>query len=108
MNVMRALRRAPVTLVLVTTLTVPDPWFGADKVKHFMMSAFIQSAAFSVARAAGMPRSNAQLLGGVSSLAFGVGKEVLDRRGARQFSVKDLLWDGAGALAAVALLNGTR
>lgn len=86
----------------------PDAWFGADKMKHFMMSAFIQSAAFSVARAARMPRSNAQFVGGVSSVTMAVGKEVLDRRRGSRFSVRDLLWDGAGALAAAALLNGTR
>lgn len=85
-----------------------DAWLGTDKVKHFLMSAFIQSAAFSVARAAGVSRSNAQVIGGISSLTFGLGKEVLDRRRARQFSVKDLVWDGAGALTAAALLNGTR
>jgi uncharacterized protein YfiM (DUF2279 family) len=86
----------------------PETWFGVDKVKHFMMSAFIHSAVFSASRAAGLPRSSAQLAGGVSTLTFGVGKELLDRRRARQFSVKDLLWDGAGALSAAALLNGTR
>jgi putative lipoprotein len=86
----------------------PEKWFGVDKVKHFMMSAFIHSAAFSAARAAGLPRSSAQVAGSVSSLAVGVAKELRDRRRARQFSVKDLLWDGAGALSAAALLNGTR
>jgi len=86
----------------------PDAWVGADKVKHFLMSAFIQSAAFSVGRLAKMSRSNAQVMGGVSSVAFGVGKELLDRRRSKQFSVKDLAWDGAGALTAASLLNGTR
>jgi len=85
-----------------------DAWVGVDKVKHFLMSAFIQSAAFSVARLAKVSRSNAQVVGGVSSVAFGVGKEILDRRRSKQFSVKDLAWDGAGALTAAALLNGTR
>lgn len=85
-----------------------DAWVGVDKVKHFLMSAFIQSAAFSVGRLAKMSRSNAQVVGGVSSVAFGVGKEILDRRRSKQFSVKDLVWDGAGALTAASLLNGTR
>ena len=85
----------------------PDRWFGPDKVKHFLMTAFIQSASFSVARAAGMPRSNAQVVAGVSSAAFGIGKEVRDRRISR-FSVKDLVWDAAGAVTAASLMNGTR
>jgi uncharacterized protein YfiM (DUF2279 family) len=37
-----------------------------------------------------------------------VGKEAFDRRRGRPFSVKDLIWDGGGALTAAALLNGTR
>jgi uncharacterized protein YfiM (DUF2279 family) len=86
----------------------PDRWFGTDKVKHFFMSALIQSSAYSLARSADASRSNAQIAAGVASVAFGVAKEVRDRRQAKVLSVKDLIWDGAGALAAAALLNGTR
>jgi uncharacterized protein YfiM (DUF2279 family) len=85
-----------------------DRWFATDKVKHFLMSAMIQSTAYSLARSAEVSRSNAQVAAGVASVVFGVAKEVKDRRQARVFSVKDLVWDGAGALAAAALLNGTR
>ena len=85
-----------------------DRWFGPDKVKHFLMTAFIQSASFSAGRAAGASRSNAQLIGGVSSAAFGIGKEVQDRRNAKPFSLRDLVWDASGALTAASLLNGTR
>ena len=100
-------------LALITLLNAPEPrqpdrWFGADKVKHFLMSAFIQSAAFSAARAAGSSRPNAQIVAGVSSFTFAVGKEVFDRRRGRPFSVKDLVWDGGGSLTAASLLNGTR
>ena len=86
----------------------PDRWFAPDKVKHFFTSAFIQSASFSVARAAGMSRSSAMVAASVSTVTFSVGKEGVDRRRARQFSFRDLVWDGAGALSAAALLNGTR
>ena len=85
-----------------------DRWFGSDKVKHFLMSALIQSASYSAARSAGVSRSNAQLGASVISMTFGIAKEVRDKRQARPFSVRDLAWDGAGALAAAALLNGTR
>lgn len=100
-------------LALMAMLHAPaapaaPPGFGADKVKHFLMSAFVQSTAFSVARAAGVARPNAQFIGGVSTTAVGVWKEVHDRRRKRPFSVADLVWDGAGGLAAAALLNGTR
>jgi uncharacterized protein YfiM (DUF2279 family) len=85
-----------------------DRWFATDKVKHFFMSALIQSSAYSLARGADASRSNAQIAASVASVVFGVAKEVRDRRQAKVFSGKDLTWDGAGALAAAALLNGTR
>ena len=97
-------------LLLATLIVAPptDRWFGVDKVKHFMISAFVQSAAFSAARAAGVNRPNAQLLAGVSTAVVGIGREVYDRRQGKVFSVKDLTWDAAGGLAAAAILNGTR
>ena len=99
------------TLAAVAMLTAAlpgDSWLGADKLKHFLMSAFVQSTVFSVARAAGVPRPNAQLVGGVSTAGVGIWKELHDHRGGKRFSIADLAWDGAGALAAAALLNGTR
>lgn len=91
-------------------LAVPprDTWFGTDKVKHFFMSAFVQSAAFSAARAAGAPHSSAQAIAGVATGGIGIGREVYDRRSGRIFSVKDLAWDAAGGLAAAAVLRRTR
>ena len=108
------MKRVLVLLALLTATASPaaaqsrDRWFGPDKVKHFFMSALIQSATFSVARAAKTSRSNAQVAASVTSVAFGIGKEIHDRRNAKPFSARDLVWDGAGALTAAALLNGTR
>ena len=85
-----------------------DSWFGPDKIKHFFMSAFIQSGAYSAMRATGMPHSNAQAVAGVTTMSFGLVREVHDRRTGRAFSLRDLAWDAAGATAAAALLNGTR
>ena len=82
--------------------------FGADKLKHFFMSALVQSAAVSAARATGVSRTNAQIVGGVSTAAAAIGKELYDKRSGKPFSVADLMWDAAGASAAAALLNGTR
>jgi|SRR5688572_31353223 len=100
------------TLALIAALhappSPPDSWVGPDKVKHFLMSAFIHSATFSAGRTAGLTRSNAQRVGGVITVTFAVGKEIFDRRRRRPFSVKDLAWDLAGGVAAAALLNGTR
>jgi uncharacterized protein YfiM (DUF2279 family) len=77
-------------------------------VKHFFVSAFVQSAAFSAARAAGMPNSRAQTVAGVTTGVIGIGREVYDRRHGRIFSAKDLVWDAAGGLAAASLLRRTR
>jgi uncharacterized protein YfiM (DUF2279 family) len=97
-------------LLFASLLALPpkDGWFGVDKVKHFLVSAFVQSATFSAARAAKVPRSNAHALAGVSTAVAGIGREVHDRRRGRVFSVKDLAWDAAGGVAAAALMHGTR
>jgi putative lipoprotein len=85
-----------------------DDWFGADKLKHFFLSALIQSATFSAARTVGLDKSASQIAGGVAVAGFGLGKELHDRRAAKAFSVRDLAWDAAGGVAAAGLLNGTR
>lgn len=84
------------------------PWPGPDKVKHFLMSALVQSTAYSMARAARMDRPNAQWIGGVSTMTIGVLKEVHDKRSGKPFSVSDLVWDAGGGVAAASLLNGAR
>jgi len=86
----------------------PPDLFGADKVKHFLMSALIQSATFSATRATGLSRGTSQVAGGVAVVVFGVGKELHDRHVRKPFSVADLLWDFGGGVAAASLLNGTR
>jgi uncharacterized protein YfiM (DUF2279 family) len=101
--------RATTHLAIAAALLFPGPrWFGADKLKHFLMSAMIQSAAYSTARAAGVERSTSQAIGGAATATFGVVKEIHDRRSRKPFSVEDLVWDAAGGVAAASLLNGTR
>jgi uncharacterized protein YfiM (DUF2279 family) len=97
-------------VALIALLHAPpgDSWFGADKVKHFFLSALIQSATYSAARTVGLERSAGQIAGGVMVAGFGLGKELHDRRSAKPFSVRDLAWDAGGGVAAAALLNGTR
>lgn len=103
-------RRSLAGIALIAGLLFPMPrsWLGADKLKHFLMSAFVQSAAFSMTRAAGANHRSAQTVGAVGSVTLGVWKEVHDRRAGRPFSVPDLLWDAAGAASMAALLNRTR
>ena len=98
-----------VALALVAAVaTQAGPLPGADKVKHFFLSAFVQSVSFSVARAAGMDRASARAAAAVSTMSIGILKELNDRRVGGAFSAPDLAWDAAGALAAAAILNGTR
>lgn len=84
-----------------------DGWVGADKVKHFLTSAFVQSATYATLQAAGAERGPALVGASVVTLSAGVGKEWLDRRRGGPFSGRDLVWDAAGAAAATALLVRT-
>lgn len=98
-------------LVMATILAVPpgsDRWFGADKVKHFLMSALVQSATYSALRIARVHRAPSQAVAGGAVLGIGLWKELHDRRAGKPFSVEDLFWDSAGGFAAASLLNGTR
>lgn len=82
-----------------------DRWFGPDKVQHFAMSFFVQSATYAALRTT--TGHSAALAGAsVATAAVGVSKELRDRR-ATHFSTRDLVWDGAGALAASVLLAQT-
>lgn len=77
----------------------PDPWFGRDKALHFAASAAISGAAWAIASLlTDAPARRAIAAFGAGMLA-GVGKEALDAAGLGTPSVKDLLWDAAGAAA---------
>lgn len=85
-----------------------DSWFGADKIKHFFMSAFIESVTFSGLQAAGAHR-NAAFAGAVgAAAAAGVAKELYDKRTKGLFSVRDLTWDGLGTGAGLVMLRSTQ
>lgn len=101
----RAARLAAVALVFPLAL---DGWFGADKMKHFFMSAFIQSMAYSSARAVGASHDGAFVSATAATVGFGVGREIYDGRVKRAFSYKDLVWDGAGLAAGMVLVNNAR
>lgn len=85
-----------------------DSWFGVDKLKHFFMSAFIESVTYSALQAAKVKHRPA--MGGAIgvTMAFGVGREVHDKRTPGNiFSVRDLTWDAIGATAGAVLLSHT-
>lgn len=85
-----------------------DSWFGADKVKHFFMGAFIQSAAFGGLRATGLG-THASIAGAsATTVVMSVGKELRDRNGSGTPSVRDVVWGLAGGAAISPLLLRTK
>ena len=82
-----------------------DGWFGRDKAKHFLVSAVLQSISFSALETAGADRGQAIVGSAAITLGIGVGKELYDRRQGRDFSVRDLAWDAAGAGAAAVAMT---
>jgi putative lipoprotein len=97
-----------VNLVYAQAAVVRDSWFGIDKIKHFFMSAFIESVSYSALQAARVDHRSA-LAGAIGvTAAFGVGREIHDSRNPNNhFSVRDLSWDALGAGAGVVLLSHT-
>ena len=95
-------------LLLSISLSARDPWFGIDKVKHFFMTAFVQSVSYSTLRLTNADHRSSMLGASAVSAGFGIGKEILDRRRGGVFSTRDLVWDAAGATSAAALLSQTR
>lgn len=86
----------------------PKVTIAPDKVKHFFMSAFVQSASYATLRTTGVEHDGALVAAGAATVALGIGKEVYDARGGRRFDVYDLAWDLAGGAAAAAVLEHTR
>ncbi len=97
-----------VNLVYAQAAVVRDSWFGIDKIKHFFMSAFIESVTYSALQAAKANHRTA-MAGAIGvTAAFGVGREIHDYKNPKNhFSVKDLSWDALGAGAGVVLLSHT-
>ena len=86
-----------------------DSWFGADKIKHFFMSAFIESVTYSALQAARVNHRAALGSAIGVTMAVGVGREIHDKRTPGNiFSVRDLTWDAVGATAGAVLLAQTR
>lgn len=99
------------TLVLVGLLRAGggDSWFASDKLKHFFLSAFVQSVSYSVMQVTTHgSRSSLLLSASATSAVVGIGKEIHDSRVKGEFSVRDLSWDAAGIGAATLMLSKTR
>jgi uncharacterized protein YfiM (DUF2279 family) len=95
--------------LLAAALAFPgDRWFGPDKLKHFFVTAFIQSVAYGSLSATRSGHQSSLLGATAASAAFGIGRELHDRRVKGMFSVRDLAWDAAGAGAATVMLSHAR
>lgn len=84
-----------------------DSWFGGDKIKHFFISAFATSVAYSALQAAGANRTTAMTGAIGASIGLGVARELYNLRTTRTFSYKDLTWDAIGTGSAALMLSRT-
>ncbi|HEY0527952.1 MAG TPA: DUF2279 domain-containing protein [Gemmatimonadaceae bacterium] len=97
-----------VNLVYAQAAVARESWFGADKIKHFFISAFVESLAFSGLQAAGANRRVALGGGIATSAAIGIAREIHDwRTPGKWFSYRDLTADAVGIGAAAILLRHT-
>jgi hypothetical protein len=58
------------------TVSAPDRWFSADKVQHFFIGTFVQSASFGVLRAAKVDMQPALIAASAVSAAAAIGKDL--------------------------------
>jgi len=104
--------RAPQTplsdSVPVHSLTPKDTFLGPDKVKHFFMSAFIESVGFGGMQAVGASRSASIGAATAVTVAAGIGREIHDKITKNLFSLGDLTWDGLGIASALLLISHTQ
>ena len=95
-----------VPIALALQMAAPrDAWFGADKLKHFFIAAFTQSVTYSVLQVAKVKHDHAMVGAWTVTATVSVAKEFRDRRKTGLFSVRDLVWDAAGAGAASLLIH---
>jgi len=95
-----------IPLALALQMAAPrDSWFGADKLKHFFVATFTQSVTYSVLQLAKVDHDQAMAGAWAVTATVSVAKEIRDRRTTGLFSVRDLVWDAAGAGAATLLLQ---
>jgi putative lipoprotein len=84
---------------------VGDTFFGFDKVKHFMMSGFIEAVGFNSLQAVNVDRSASLAASTAVTLGIGVARELHDRRTTGLFSLGDLTWDTLGTAAALLIFS---
>jgi putative lipoprotein len=74
-----------------------DPWFGQDKLLHFLASSTLTTTAYGGASLLLDSRTSRALVAAGTSLAIGGGKELIyDRSGRGDPSWRDFTWDVIG------------
>jgi uncharacterized protein YfiM (DUF2279 family) len=86
----------------------PDRWLAEDKLQHGFASLGLVTLTHAGARTISLDATPAIALGIAVSAAAGLGKEILDRRSGRPFSLRDLAWDALGITLGVLLVEQTR
>jgi putative lipoprotein len=81
----------------------PDPWFGADKAKHFAATSLLSSGGDAGAALFTPEERNRLVFGGILAMSVGVGKELWDLAGHGDPSWRDLTWDGVGTVFGLAV-----
>jgi uncharacterized protein YfiM (DUF2279 family) len=93
-------------VALALSLAPPrDGWFGPDKLKHFFVAAFTQSVSYSALQLAHVRHDRALAGAWAVTATVSVAKELRDRRSYGLFSVRDLVWDAAGAGVATLVIE---
>lgn len=82
-----------------------DTFLGPDKVKHFLMSAFIEAIGFNALQAVGANRGASLAAATTATIATGIGREIHDGRTKGLFSFGDLTWDALGTGAALLVIS---
>lgn len=85
-----------------------DPWFGRDKLYHFVGSALIQGAGHAIGRSAGLDYREAAWTAAGLTLTVGAAKEFHDRADGRFFSWRDLSADVVGGATGAVVVRQTR
>ncbi len=87
-------------LVPISRADEKDKWFSRDKYEHFAVSAFYSTGTTIVAhRHFDLSRKDAPVVGFAVTISLGAAKEGYDHFGHKgTASIKDFIWDIAGAL----------
>jgi len=99
-----------IVTLMITSLQAKSKWFGEDKVLHFTGSAFLTYWNYGVNNDIMDLSSDKSIYFAVSfSLALGTAKEYSDKKLKKTgFSWHDLIYDTAGILTGIVLINNLR